>query len=126
MLGRGAGQTEEGRPGWVERVGPAPQAHNPLDQGVLLHAGPASQPVKKRGLKVVSHHCLQKVNHNPTLLEDYKNGLINYIDTKAKCCHLKKFTCKGTSRQVFIRVYRLEIRSVMLVFSTKLCELLSF
>ncbi len=47
MLGRGAGQAEEGRPGGVEGVGPAPQAHNPLDQGMLLHAGPASQPVKK-------------------------------------------------------------------------------
>ncbi len=30
------------------------------------------------------------------------HGLINYIDTKAKCSHLQKFTCKGTSRQVFI------------------------
>jgi hypothetical protein len=28
-------------------------------------------------------------------------------------------------RQVFIRVYRLEIQSVMLVFSTHLCELLT-
>jgi hypothetical protein len=43
-------------------------------------------------------------------------GLISYIDIKAKCRHLKKFTCKGTLRQVFIRVYRLEIQSVMLVF----------
>jgi hypothetical protein len=24
------------------------------------------------------------------------HGLPNYIDTKAKCCHLKKLTCKGT------------------------------
>jgi hypothetical protein len=32
-----------------------------------------------------------------------EHGLINYIDTQAKC-HLKKFTCKGTLRQVFIRV----------------------
>jgi hypothetical protein len=29
-------------------------------------------------------------------------GLINYIDIKAKCCHLKKLTCKGTLRQLFI------------------------
>ncbi len=36
----------------------------------------------------------------------------------------KKLTCKETLRQVLIRVYRLEIQSVMLVFSTKLCELL--
>ncbi len=30
----------------------------------------------------------------------------------------KKLTCKGTLRQVFIKVYRLEIQSVMLVFLT--------
>ncbi len=42
--------------------------------------------------------------------------LINYIETKAKGRHLKILTCKGTLRQVFIRVYRLEIQSVMLVF----------
>ncbi len=39
------------------------------------------------------------------------HGLMNYIDTKAKCRH-KKLTCKGTLRQVFIRVYRLENGSV--------------
>jgi hypothetical protein len=44
------------------------------------------------------------------------------IDTKAKCSHLKKLTCKETLRQVFIRVYRLEIPPVMLVFSNKLCD----
>jgi hypothetical protein len=33
-------------------------------------------------------------------------GLINYVDTKAKCCHVKKFTWKRTMREVFIRVYR--------------------
>ncbi len=49
--------------------------------------------------------------------------LINYIDSKAKCLHLKQLTCKWTLRQVCIRVYRLEIQSVMLV-STQLCELL--
>jgi hypothetical protein len=53
-----------------------------------------------------------------------RHGIINYIDTKAKCRHLKKLTCKGTLRQEFIRVYRLEIQSVMLVFSTQLCEML--
>ncbi len=29
------------------------------------------------------------------------HGLINYVDTKAKCCLLKKLTCIGTLRQVF-------------------------
>jgi hypothetical protein len=37
--------------------------------------------------------------------EQCYHGLINYIDTKAKCRHLKKFTCQGTLRQVFVRVY---------------------
>jgi hypothetical protein len=46
------------------------------------------------------------------------------IDTKTKCRHLKKLTCKGTLWQVFIGVYRLEIQSVMLVFSTQLYDLL--
>jgi hypothetical protein len=36
----------------------------------------------------------------------------------------KKLICKGTLRPVFIRVYRLEIHSVMLVFSTPLSGLL--
>ncbi len=53
-----------------------------------------------------------------------QHGLINYKDTKTKCRHLRKLTCKGTLRQVFLRVYRMEIRSVMFVFSTQLCELL--
>jgi hypothetical protein len=54
----------------------------------------------------------------------YRQGLINYTDTKAKCRHLKNLTSKGILRQVFIKVYRMEIHSVMLVFSTQLCELL--
>ncbi len=32
-----------------------------------------------------------------------------------KCRHLKKFSCKETLWHVFIRVYRLEIKSVMFV-----------
>jgi hypothetical protein len=36
----------------------------------------------------------------------------------------KILTCKGTLRQVFIRFYRLQIQSVLLIFSTQLCELL--
>jgi hypothetical protein len=30
-----------------------------------------------------------------------EHGLINYIESNAKCRHLKKYTCKGTTRQVF-------------------------
>ncbi len=35
-------------------------------------------------------------------LEDFNHELINFIDTKAKCRHLKKLTCKWTLRQVFL------------------------
>ncbi len=45
--------------------------------------------------------------------------LINYKDTN----NLKRFTCEGTLRQVVVRVYRLEIQLVMLIFSTQLYEL---
>ncbi len=45
------------------------------------------------------------------------HGLTNYKEAKTYR-HLKKPTWKGTSQQVFIRVYRLEMQSVMLVFST--------
>ncbi len=51
-------------------------------------------------------------------IERIRHGLINYIDTTAKCRLLKQLTCSGTLRQVLIRFYRLEIQSVLLVFST--------
>jgi hypothetical protein len=38
---------------------------------------------------------------------------------------LKKLTCTGTLWQMFIRVYKLEIQSVMLVFSTQSTNLFS-
>ncbi len=36
------------------------------------------------------------------------NGLVKYIDTKAKCRHLQKFTCKGILRKVFFSVYTVD------------------
>jgi hypothetical protein len=48
----------------------------------------------------------------PTVLLYCAHGLIKYLGTKAKCRHLKILTCTGTLRQVFIRVYRLEMQSV--------------
>jgi hypothetical protein len=64
--------------------------------------------------------ALLAASHIPLcrMLLGLNQGLINYIDNKAKCRHLKKLTCKGTLRQVFIRVYRLEIQSIMVVFVT--------
>jgi hypothetical protein len=50
--------------------------------------------------------------------------LRNYKDTIAKCRHLKIFTYEGTLRQVYIKIYRLDIQSVMLAILTHLCELL--
>ncbi len=44
--------------------------------------------------------------------DGFYHGLVNDIGTKSKCRHLQKLTCKGTLRQVFIRVYRLVIQSV--------------
>ncbi len=58
--------------------------------------------------------------HADTITDRFCHGLINYIDTKVKCRHLNKLISKGTLRQMFIRVYRLEIQSVMLVFSMQL------
>jgi hypothetical protein len=58
------------------------------------------------------------------LSDGFTHGLSNYQGIKAKCHHLKKLICKGTLRQVFVRVYRLGIQSVVLVFSTQLWELL--
>jgi hypothetical protein len=54
--------------------------------------------------------------HLHMFVHDTNHGLINYKDTKAKFRYLTKFTCKGTLRQVFIRVYSLEIQSVILLF----------
>ncbi len=64
--------------------------------------------------QIIYHNCLILEVLHETLVEhrtpEYtiEHGLINYKDTKTKCRRLKKLTCKGTSRQVFIRVYRLE------------------
>jgi hypothetical protein len=44
------------------------------------------------------------------------HGLINFVDPKAKWCHLIKMTCKGTLWQVFIRVYRLDTFSHVGIF----------
>ncbi len=60
------------------------------------------------------------------VLKKTEHELINYIDTKAKCRYLKKLTCKGILRQVIIRVFRLKVQSVMLVFSVSFVNCCSF
>jgi hypothetical protein len=58
----------------------------------------------------------QSTNDTPTPITVSKKT------PKTKCRHLKQLTFKETLMQVFIRVYRLEKQSVMLVFSTQPCE----
>ncbi len=45
----------------------------------------------------------------------HNHALTNFIDTKAKCRHTKNLTCKGL-RQVFVRVYRLDMQSIIWYF----------
>jgi hypothetical protein len=59
--------------------------------------------------------CREALGQHSQSENGQHHGLINCKDTKAKGRHLKKLTCKGTWRQVFIRVYRLEIQPIMLV-----------
>ncbi len=42
---------------------------------------------------------------------------IRLKEDNAKCRHLKQLNCKGTLRQVIIRVYRLEIANFLCTFS---------
>jgi hypothetical protein len=42
-----------------------------------------------------------------------KHGLIDYLDTKANCCHQKNLTFNWTSLHVFNRVHSLEIQTVI-------------
>jgi hypothetical protein len=57
--------------------------------------------------------------------ELYDHRLTNYIDTKTNCLHLKNLPVKGLCGRCY-RICKQEIQSVMLVFSTRLCELLPF
>jgi hypothetical protein len=50
------------------------------------------------------------------------HGPVKLYSHESKMSSSKKLTCKGTLRQVFIRVYRMEKQTVMLVFSSQLCE----
>jgi hypothetical protein len=50
-------------------------------------------------MKQFIHNVEDKIQNYKRLL---RSLLIEYIDTKAKCRHLKRLTCKGTLRQVFI------------------------
>ncbi len=42
---------------------------------------------------------------------------IRLTEGNAKCCRLKKLTCKGTLRQAFIRVYKLEVANFLCKFN---------
>ncbi len=87
----------------------------------LRHAYKVAFWVKRMQLYFIFLFCqLRKACGNLSFICDVHSGRrkIRIIEVNAKCCHLKKLTCKGTLRQVFIIVYRL-------VFSTQLCDLYS-
>jgi hypothetical protein len=48
---------------------------------------------------------------------DFPHDLINFIDIKAKCRHLKNLTYKGTFRQVFIRLRPIQLLGFCLGWS---------
>ncbi len=73
--------------------------------------------------KTVLEECAESHSHRAGPSVSWTNQRL-IKDTKTKCRHLIKLTCKGTLKQMFIRVYRMEIQSVVLVFSTQLCNLL--
>jgi hypothetical protein len=80
--------------------------------------------VKNGQRSTISLKCICHTVHNNSAYAVEKpvvHGITTFIDNKAKFRHLKNLTCEGTLRQVY---YRLGIQSVMLVFSTQLCELL--
>jgi hypothetical protein len=52
-------------------------------------------------LKIQNSFCVVRVSGSSVTVAQ---GIINYIDTKAKCRHLKVLTRKETLRQVFVRV----------------------
>jgi hypothetical protein len=74
--------------------------------------------IRSGPLNIMNHFPAAWSRYLFSIFDTFIHGQINLIDTKAKCCHLLKLTCKETLRQV------LEIQSLMLVFSTQLCELL--
>ncbi len=69
--------------------------------------------------KAYSKKETQKCVISKALNKQHNYGLINF-KTPKKCRHLKKLACKGTLRQVFIRVYRLEIQSHVGIFDPTL------
>jgi hypothetical protein len=66
---------------------------------VMEHYGSGSAPLY---LSLTDPDYIWRMFIHKRMLE---HGLITYINIKEKCRHLKKLTCKGTLRQVFIRIY---------------------
>ncbi len=95
-----------------------------LDQWLKPDPDPSFMRMQTQGLKNSKLKEIYK-KHDQTLFRpslgtsrfEEKHGLINYIETKVTCRSLKELTCKGTLQHVFVRVYRIEIQSLILVFS---------
>ncbi len=53
-------------------------------------------------LETVKVVCNEKIGGSSgASVDSFEHGLINYIDTKAKCRHIEKLTCKGTLRKIY-------------------------
>jgi hypothetical protein len=96
----------------------------------LLTGLPAGLPQLCVLLPVLLHH-LALLPKGPSALSAIQTKSLAFKRTVQRVGervmffrHLIILTCKGTLRQVLIRVYRLVIQSVMLVFSTQLYEML--
>jgi hypothetical protein len=72
-----------------------PQIRNALAKAARLLASESHVVLKTRNENFKGKVMIVNINQ-------CNYGIINYIDTKAKCRHLNKLTCKGTRVQVFI------------------------
>jgi hypothetical protein len=111
----------------------SPYVHSRLDSNTFTMGGQSSARVdlspskglriwpperkRRRELKWDSGQVIFAQFYCVTWCVDYvclNHWIMTYAETVTKCRYLKILTCKGTLRQVFIRVYRLEIQTVML------------
>jgi hypothetical protein len=93
---------------------------NPPDYTAEIYRQTKTQP---KPYSSTTEFFFAKFHHNTIYINTADKTNITRMSSS------KKLNCKGTLQQVFIIVYRLEIanflRSVMMVFSTQLCDLYS-
>ena len=78
---------------WMESIKISISLH--FSMAALLPVSPYNNTRRMQFLGLSVRQHLQFYSYT------YRHGLINFIETKVKCHHLKILTCKGTLRQVF-------------------------